>query len=339
MKKVRGILGLLIVVIALTSILDPKFLGTYNIQNILRWTGLFGIPSIGEAFVIITGGIDLSVGSIIGLTGTLLPMFLAGGMSVAGAFLLVLGISVVIGLVQGLLVTKLRLQPFVVTLCGLLVFRGIARYVAEDATQGFGTGYTGLRYMATGTPFSFPIPGIGSIAMPMPFLIMIVLAILAAIYLNRSIFGRYLLALGRNEPAARFSGINTDLMTLLAYVISATLAGFSGMLFALDINSVQPSGHGSFYELYAIAAAVLGGCSLRGGEGTILGVVIGTAIMRVLYNAINVLGIATQLEYAVIGAVIVIGVVADELLKRYAATRGAARMAHAGGSDSPKEPG
>jgi ribose transport system permease protein len=155
----------------------------------------------------------------------------------------------------------------------------------------------------------------------MPLLIMLVIAIAAAIFLNYTIYGRYLLALGRNEQAARYSGINTDRMVIVAYVICSVLAGLAGMLFALDLNSVQPSGHGNFYELYAIAAAVLGGCSLRGGEGSITGVVIATAVMRVLYNAIVLYEIPTQLEFAIIGMVILAGVIVDELVKRFAARR------------------
>jgi ribose/xylose/arabinose/galactoside ABC-type transport system permease subunit len=137
-------------------------------------------------------------------------------------------------------------------------------------------------------------------------------------FLNYTVYGRYLLALGRNEEAARYSGINTQAMVMTAYVICSVMAGIAGILFSLDVNSLQPSGHGSFYELYAIAAAVLGGCSLRGGEGSILGVVIGAAVMQVLYNAINILGISTQLEFAIIGGVILAGVAADELLRRMA---------------------
>lgn len=147
----------------------------------------------------------------------------------------------------------------------------------------------------------------------------------ASLILNRTIWGRYLFALGRNETAAHYSGINTDVMKIAAYMTCSLLAGIGGILFSLDLNSIQPSGLGEFYELYAIAAAVLGGCSLRGGEGTVLGVIIGTAVMRVLYNAINILSIPTHLEFAIIGAVILAGVVTDELAKRYATNRRAIR--------------
>ena len=315
MKKsvgILGIFGLLVAIVLITAILEPSFTTPYNIQNTIRWTSLFGIISIGAAFVIITGGIDLSVGSVVGLVGVLLPMLLVKlGWSIPLALLAVLVVSLAIGLLHGLLITKMRLQPFVVTLCGLLFYRGFARWLTGDQTQGFGNSFDGLRQIAIGR-----IPITDSFGIPMPFVVLVVMAILAGIFLNYTIWGRYLLALGRNEEAARYSGINTERMIIVAYVIGALTAGIGGILFSLDVNSVQPAVHGNFYELYAIAAAVLGGCSLRGGEGTILGVIIGAAVMRVLYNAINILGIPTQLEFAIIGAVILLGVMADELVKR-----------------------
>ena len=321
MKKIIGIAALLVGVCALTAILNPKFINAYNIQNTVRWTALFGIISVGVAFVIITGGIDLSIGSVIGLVGSLLVWLLTvKGWSVPAALILVTGVSLAIGFAHGLLITKMRLQPFVVTLCGLLLYRGFARYLINDQSLGFGSAYEGLRSIAIGK-----VSLGGNFAVPVPFLVMLVIAGLAAVLLNWTIYGRYLLALGRYESAARYSGVNTDRMKILAYVISSLLACLGGILFALDVNSIQPASLGEFYELYAIAAAVLGGCSLRGGEGSILGVLIGAALLRVLYNAINILGIPTHMEFAVIGAVILAGVIADELVKRYAARRRAAR--------------
>ena len=315
MKKsvgILGIFGLLVTIVTITALLEPSFTTPYNIQNTIRWTSLFGIISIGAAFVIITGGIDLSVGSVVGLVGVLLPMMLVQlGWSIPLALIAVLIVSLLIGLLHGILITKVRLQPFVVTLCGLLFYRGFARWLTGDQTQGFGNGFDGLRQIAIGR-----IPITESFGIPMPFVVLVVIAVLAGIFLNFTVWGRYLLALGRNEEAARYSGINTERMIIVAYIIGAVTAGIGGVLFALDVNSVQPAVHGNFYELYAIAAAVLGGCSLRGGEGTILGVIIGAAVMRVLYNAINILGIPTQLEFAIIGAVILLGVIADELVKR-----------------------
>ncbi len=320
MKKILGILGLLLAIFVVTWIVEPKFVSAYNLQNIIRWTSLFGIISIGVAFVIITGGIDLSIGSLIGLVGCLLPMLLAAGYSPAIALLAVVVLSLAIGLMHGLLITRLGLQPFVVTLCGLLFYRGFARWLTHDQVQGFGSSYEGLRQLAIGK-----VSLGGGFALPIPFFLLLLAGVLAALFLNRTIWGRYLLALGRNETAARYSGIQIERMKVLAYVLCSGTAGLGGILFALDVNSVQPAAHGNFYELYAIAAAVLGGCSLRGGEGSILGVVIGAAVMRLLYNAINVSGIPTQLEFAIIGAVILAGVIADELIRRVAGRRRAGR--------------
>lgn len=322
MKKIFGILGLLLFVIVFTAIKEPNFLNAYNLQNTIRWTSLFSLIAIGVSFVIITGGIDLSIGSTIGLVGSVLAYLLTKtGWSVPAALAAVLLMSLAIGVGHGLLITRMRLQPFIVTLCGLLIYRGLSRLITDDQSQGFGNSFEGLRRVAIGS-FSLPLV---PFAIPFPFVIMLVVSLIAAIFLNRTIYGRYLLALGRNETAARYSGINTDAMKMIAYVICSVLAGVAGILFALDLNSIQPSGLGEFYELYAIAAAVLGGCSLRGGEGSILGVIIGTAVMRVLYNAINILHIPTHLEFAIIGAVILSGVIVDELVKRVAAKRRAFR--------------
>ena len=482
MKRVAGILGLFVAICLITMVINGKFVSETNLYNVIRWTALYGVISIGVAFVIITGGIDLSIGSVVALTGCLLALLLtptfedtgqtfkiksidrernvltldkdasAMGhldqlayewrgtpnqldidrnhsvenlnsvavlntsgltadailtwkvkqhMNIALALIIVMAVSIGIGLIHGLLITKLRLQPFVVTLCGLLIYRGVTRGISGDQNVGFGIYYGGLKSLASGQPFSIPLPGIkwiseghwgrvkvkeitqadgttvldpvihkagekmftsdgsplldeagqqvfyqvdtlyyldfwGWVPIPAPMLIMIALAIAAAIFLNKTIYGRYLLALGRNEKAAQYSGINTHRMVIMAYIICSALAGLGGILFVLDINSVQPSSHGSYYELYAIAAAVLGGCSLRGGEGTILGVVIGAALIRTLRNATNLIGIPTRLEFAILGGVILIGVIADEVVKRAAAKRRAIREAQMATADAAK---
>ena len=325
MKKVFGILGILIVVVVVTVILsDGIFLRPFNLENLIRRTALFGIISIGVAFVIITGGIDLSIGSVVCLVGCGLPWLLTvQGYPLPVAMAIVLAVSLLIGVSHGLLITKLRLQPFVVTLCGLLMYRGITRGFTGDQTQGFGQGFKGVRSLATA---EIPVPFVEGFGFPAPVFFLLVVAVLAGLFLNQTIYGRYLLALGRNEEAARYSGINTDRMVILAYVICSLTAGLGGVLFVMDVNSAQPVDFGNFYELYAIAAAVLGGCSLRGGQGTIIGVVIGAALMQVLRNMITLVdAIPTHIEYAVIGAVILGGVTTDELVKRFAGRRVAAK--------------
>jgi ribose transport system permease protein len=320
MKKVLGIVGVLVVVIVFTSLSTPNFLTAYNMQNILQRTALYGVLGIGVSFVIMSGGIDLSIGSVVGLVGCVIPLWLIRDEQPLALVLVeVLGLTFIIGLAHGLLITKLGLQPFVVTLCGLLLYRGIARYIAKDATLGFGDQYKGLIDLVSAT---ITLPFLDVFPIPILFFLLLGLAVIAAIFLNCTIYGRYLLAVGRNEQAARFSGINTHRITILAYVLCSVLAGgLGGFLFVLYLPAVQPDAHGNFYELYAIAAAVLGGCSLRGGEGSIFGVVLGAALIPVLYNASNVLGIPTNLEFATIGFVILAGAIVDETVKRVAAAR------------------
>ena len=317
MKKLLGITGLFIAIFAFTAMQQENFTSDRNLENLLDRTGLLGILGVGVAFVIITGGIDLSIGSVVGLVGCLVPYFVfERGIPTGFAIPLVLLISAGLGLMHGLLITKLKLQPFIVTLCGLLIYRGLARFLTEDQTMNF-KGHDQLKQLASGNLEVPILTAQTNFELPSPFLILLIFMILGAIFLNKTIWGRYLLALGRNEQAARYSGIKTDRLTVLAYVICSTLAGVGGVLYLLDLQTVQPASHGSFYELYAIAAAVLGGCSLRGGEGSIIGVVIGMTILMTLKNASTLLGIPDQLEYTIIGVVILAGAIVDEVAKRF----------------------
>lgn len=319
MKRILGILVLLVVVYLATWVMSDlvtgrgSFMSPGNQENLLRRTALFGIIGIGVAFVIITGGIDLSVGSVICLVGVGFPWLVSQGVLPVPVCLLVVFAAVLfVGLSHGVLVTYMNLQPFVVTLCGLLMYRGITRGFTGDQPVGFGNDLKGLRWLATGE-----IPVTSTFGFPVPCLIFVLVAVLAGIFLNRTVQGRHLLALGNNEEAARFSGVRTKRLIILAYVICSLLAGLGGLLFVFDTNSAQPVDFGNFYELFAIAAAVLGGCSLRGGSGTILGVVIGTALIQLLRNMINLVDwIPKNIEYAVIGGVILAGAIGDEIAKR-----------------------
>ncbi len=306
LKREFGIFVLLLVLCIVVAALNPKFLGAANLQNIGRLIGMYGIFSIGIGLVIMTGGIDLSIGSMVALLGVELAMLLPH-LAWPLAVLAVLGTAVVLGGLHGLLITRLGLQPFIVTLCGLLFYRGIARFIANDETKGFGDarGFELLQNLATGRV----------LGVPMPLILLLIVAAVMWVVLHRSVYGRYLFAVGRNEEAARYSGINTRRMIASTYVLSGAFAGVSSILLAFYTNSISPSSHGNFYELYGIAAAVLGGCSLVGGEGSIFGIVIGTALLQVLQNLVNLLGIPSSLNFAVMGAVILIGVVADRLLK------------------------
>jgi ribose transport system permease protein len=325
MKKILGILGLLLFVFVLAAVLNPRFVRAYSLQELVHRSSLYAIISIGVAFVIVTGGIDLSIGALIGLVGVVLPMLIMNrGWGPGPAVLAVLAMSALAGLAHGLLITKLRLQPFIVTLCGLMIYRGLARLVTSDTQQGFQLLFQDLRWLANGR---IPVPGLTGFGIPVPAVLMLIVAVAAAAFLNLTVWGRYLLALGRNEQAARYSGIKTDRMIILAYVICSSLAGLGGVLFILDINSAQPSSFGEFLELWAIAAAVLGGCSLRGGEGAILGVLIGASVLQVLRTAITFVTDYQYIELLIIGVVLLCGVIVDELVKRYAARRRAVRQA------------
>jgi ribose transport system permease protein len=309
MKKELGIFILLVLLCVVVAALNPNFLGPENLQNIARLVGMYGIFSIGLGLIIITGGIDLSVCSVFALLGVLMSMMLTEWhWPSAATILVIVGIAMALGLIHGLLVTRVGIQPFIVTLCGLLFYRGLARFVANDETKGFGSaeGFSTLRDLVTGSVLSVPVP----------FVVLAVTAVLMAVVLHRSVYGRYLYAVGRNEDAARYSGINVRNIVASAYVVSGALTGIAAVLFAFYTNSISPSSHGNFYELYGIAAAVLGGCSLRGGEGSIVGILIGAALLQVLQNLVNLLGIPSSLNFAVMGAVILLGVIADQVLKR-----------------------
>jgi ribose transport system permease protein len=223
----------------------------------------------------------------------------------------IVGLAALLGAVHGLLITRLRLQPFVVTLCGLLVYRGLARFIADDETKGFGdaAGFRTLQHLMTGSLFGVPTP----------FVAMAIIGVAMWVVLHRSVYGRHLFATGRNEVASRFSGIDVRRVIVSAYVILGVLTGISAIIFAFYTNSISPSSHGSFFELYGIAAAVLGGCSLRGGEGSIVGILLGTTLLQVLQNLVNLLGIPSSLNFAVMGGVILVGVVGDQILQRRAA--------------------
>lgn len=308
MKKDLGMLVVLAILCAVVALLNPRFLSPANLQNMARLVGLFGLFSLGVGLVIITGGIDLSVGSVFSLLGVLLCLLLVRWhVPWLAAVAIVAALGGLIGLFHGVMVARVGLQPFIVTLCGLLWYRGAARFLADDSTLGLGysEGFERLARLATGDVFGVPLP----------FVYLLLAAAGAWVLLHRSVFGRHLLAVGRNEEAARFSGIATARITVTAYFLCGLLAGLSAILFAFYATAIAPSSHGNFYELYGIAAAVLGGCSLRGGEGSVVGILLGTVLLQVLQNLVNLLGIPSSLNFAVMGTVILAGVLLDRMLK------------------------
>lgn len=318
MRKALGrelwVFALLVVLCLFLAWMNPRFLTPINLQNTGRLIGMYGVFSLGLALIIVTGGIDLSVGSMIALLGVLLAIGLVDqGLPLPAVVVGVLAVGTALGAVHGWLITRLRLQPFIVTLCGLLLYRGLARFVAGDETKGFGRGegMEALKLAATGNVLGVPVP----------LVLLLASALVVGVLLHRSVYGRHLLAVGRNEEAARFSGIHVNRTIAIAYVLGGLLTAVSAILFAFYTNSISPSSHGNFFELFGIAAAVLGGCSLRGGEGSVLGVLFGAALLQVLQNLVNLLGIPSSLNFAVMGAVILIGVLADSLVQRRSRVR------------------
>ena len=310
LRKDLGLLILIVVVGAVVALINPRFLSPVNMANTANLIGLFGPFSLGEGLVIITGGIDLSIGSVFALLGVIfVDLLVTYELPWPLAVLIILVGGTLVGLINGFLITRMRLQPFVVTLCGLLLYRGIARYYTNDGTAGFafGQSFPTLEWLTTGRSFG----------VPHTFIAFVIIALAMAVLLHRSVFGRYLFAVGRNEEAARYSGIRTGRVVAVAYVICGALAGLSSIFLSMYTRSISPASHGNFYELYGIAAAVLGGCSLRGGEGSIVGIVLGAILLQILQNLVNLLGIPSSLNFAVMGAVILIGVVADQQFTAY----------------------
>ncbi len=335
------LLGILLMVLLLYGIVlasDFDRAGSIeNHQNLARRTGFFGILTLGAGLLIIAGGIDLSIGSVVGLSAVSLALLLEKRVAPGVAIGVVLAGAVLIGLFHGLLVTKLGLQPFIVTLCGLFIYRGLAQLAPVLDVRALGArlaSYATFGHVPSSAPIllgSSRDVGIGGrpdlaglrflaagnvLGIPMMFVLMLGVAALAAVLLHLSVYGRYLYAVGYNEQAARYAGIATHRYKIVAYVLCSLLAGLGGLLLLLDLETAQPSAAGSWYELYAITGAVLGGCSLRGGQGMVAGILLGTAVLPLLRNLCIFAGIPSDLEYTVIGAALLLGTVADELLKR-----------------------
>lgn len=318
LKKDLGLFILLVVIASGVAFLNPRFVSPINLSNTANLVGLFGIFSIGQGFVIITGGIDLSVGSMFALLGVIfIDLLTTYHMYWVLAVALIVLAGTALGAIHGFLITRMNMQPFIVTLCGLLLYRGMARWYTDDGTAGFafGQSFPSLEFLTTGRVYGVPLT----------FVMFVLVAIVMGIVLHRSVFGRHLLAVGRNEEAARYSGIRSQRVIAATYIILGALSGLSSIYFAMYTRSISPASHGTFYELYAIAAAVLGGCSLRGGEGSVFGIVLGTILLQVLQNLVNLLGIPSSLNFAVMGAVILIGVLADQQLVKYRSRRAALR--------------
>lgn len=297
-RKMGPLLGLILLALVLT-ILSDRFLTINNLLNVTRQISINAIISVGMTLVILTGGIDLSVGSIVALTGSITAGLLVGGQSLFTSVLIGMIVGALLGLCNGLLITRAEIPPFIATLGTM------------TAARGFTLVYTDGRPI-TGMGESFRFLGGGYIAgIPVPVILMVIIFVLAYIMLKKNRLGRYIYAIGGNEEAARLSGINTKKILLSVYVLGGLLAGFSGIIMASRLNSAQPTAGVSF-ELDAIAAVVLGGTSLSGGVGTIGGTLIGALIIGMLDNGLNLLNVSSFYQQVAKGFVILLAVFLDK---------------------------
>jgi len=329
MRKLAGITLFLLFLYASLLSAGEGARSAENHYNLGRHIGKYALVSLGAGILIIAGGIDLSIGSVAGLSATLLvALFTEKGWAPLSAMLATLLVGCVIGLFHGVVVTKLRVQAFVVTLCGLFIYRGLARWLGGDKALSLGREFP---------PFwrDWLYRSRAVFGLPMSLVIFLIIASVAAVFLHRSIYGRYLSAIGSNERAVRYSGIATDRYKMIAYTLCSFLAAFYGILYVMETNQVQPTTDGQFLELWAIAGAVLGGCSLRGGEGTVLGILIGTAILQLLNNLVFMWGIPSALVDTVIGGALLLGAILDEGLRRGEIRR--ARAAKEGEKEKQEE--
>jgi ribose transport system permease protein len=293
--------GLLALCILLTA-LTPHFLTVSNLINVMEQTSINAIVAVGMTFVILSGGIDLSVGSLLALAGVLMASALQAGVPPAAAVALGVAAGGAGGLLNGGLVTLARLPPFIATLGMMSVARGLALlYTDGRPVSGFDAGF---RQLATGRVLHVPVPVLATLAV----------YVVAWLILTRTRFGRYVYAIGGNEEAARLSGVPVRFHKTMVYGLSGVMSGLAAAVLTARLNSAQPIA-GMMYELDAIAATVIGGTSLLGGSGGVGGTLIGALIMGVLRNGLNLLGISSFLQQVVIGLVIVGAVSLDSILK------------------------
>jgi len=302
----------LVVLMVFFSFASPQFLQADNLVGILQSTAVNGVLAIACTFVIITSGIDLSVGTLMTfcavMTGVVLTYM---GMPLWLGICAAIFFGALSGFVSGLLIAKLKIPPFIATLGMMMLLKGLSLVISGTKPIYFNDtpGFTAISQDSL----------IGDIvpALPIPnaVLILFLVAVAASIVLNRTLLGRYTFALGSNEEAVRLSGVNTDFWKIVVYTVSGGICGIAGLLIASRLNSAQPA-LGQGYELDAIAAVVIGGTSLSGGTGTIVGTIIGAFIMSVLTNGLRILSVAQEWQTVVTGVIIILAVYADILRRR-----------------------
>lgn len=304
LQRFLPFLSLILLFIAL-SIASPYFLTANNLTSVARQTAVFNTMALGMTIVIISGGIDLSVGSILGLSGLVGTMALEAGYPIALGVLVGIAVGMLCGLLNGLMVTRLRIPPFVVTLGTLGIYRGLALIFSN-----------GLPVHKIPAAFSFLGEG-NLLGIPFVVWMLVICAVVVHVVLEHTRLGRYAFAIGSNTVASMYAGIPVDFHITAVYAIGGALTGLAGMIEASRLMTGQPTA-GQGYELQAIAAVVIGGGSLNGGEGSVVGTLIGAFIMGLLSNGADLLNISNYWQQVIIGSVIILAVTLDEVRKRRA---------------------
>lgn len=296
--KYKSLIGLLILCLVI-SVITPRFLTIPNIKNVFTQVSVNAVIAIGMSFVILTGGIDLSVGSILAISGAVAASIIKSTGNIYLAIIVALAIGSTVGLINGVLISKGKIQAFIVTLATMTIFRGVT-YVYTNGTPISGLGE------------SFSVIGNKTVlGLPIPVVFTIIVFGLAYYILSQTRYGRYLYALGGNEDSARLSGINTDKIKTLVYVICGAAAALSGIIVTSRIGSASPNA-GVGFELDAISAVVLGGTSLSGGEGSVVGTIIGALIIGVLNNGLNLVNVSPFYQAIIKGLVILLAVIVEK---------------------------
>ena len=299
LQKYGPLLALLLIVVVIT-ILEPSFMTTTNVLNVLRQVSISALIAFGMTFIILTGGIDLSVGSTLALTGAIAASMLASGMDPVFVMLVTLLLGAVLGMINGVIIAKGKVAPFIATLATMTIYRGLTLvYTDGSPISGLGDSIT---FQMVGKGYFFGIP--------VPVLTMLIAFFALWFILHKTTFGRRVYAVGGNENASRLSGINTDRVKIMVYSLTGMLAALSAIILTSRLNSAQPTA-GTSYELDAIAAVVLGGTSLTGGKGWIFGTLVGALIIGVLNNGLNLIGVSSFFQQVVKGVVILIAVLID----------------------------
>jgi ribose transport system permease protein len=305
-QKILAFAGLFILFVGF-SLASPNFFQFSNIVGILLATAVNGVLALGVTFVIITAGIDLSIGTVMTFSAVMTGVFITYWhmpvmLGVAGG----LATGATAGLINGSVISKLKLPPFIATLGMMMIAKGLSLVVSGSKPIYF-SDTPSFNALAMGSVLGAIIPGF---TIPNAVLILFVAAIVASLVLSKTVLGRYTFALGSNEEATRLSGVNVDRWKIAVYTLCGGFAGLAGVIIAARLNSAQPA-LGAGYELDAIAAAVIGGTSLSGGEGTILGTIIGAFIMSVLTNGLRILSVPDEWQMAVTGAILIVAVYGD----------------------------